>query len=609
MPEPADKLSGARSRGESAAPHLPSSQAPSGQFPAADARPSGHNVVAPAAARPAAELIVLAPNGQRTRVALNSFPFLIGRQAGNNLVLRDNRASRQHTRILWEDGQYVIEDLNSRHGTWVNGERIARYVLRNSDRIEFGVRECYQITFALEQGSLHRILNQFGAPPTGEGTDAAAGDLFKLRALVEVARALQSSFSTKEVLTAVVDAALSVTGCERGFLLLRKDGELDVSVARDNLRKPLDASELRVPTSLIRRALASRKDLLSMSFDPYGEAGLRPEMTVAQLELRSVVCLPLIQIRGGAAEETGMASALENSVGLIYMDSRKAPADLSAGNRELLQTLAIEASTILENARLIEQERVKIRMEDELRIAREIQRGLQPVSLPTSGWLRAAGSSMSSTQVGGDYYDVHAVSPDSFAVVVADVSGKGVSSALLASLLQGTFLMASNQVAHMGPRMARLNEFLLERTRGEKYATIFYCILDAAGTMHYANAGHCAPFLVSADGRLRTIQTTAMPVGMMEGVSFDVAQVQLTAGDKVVIYSDGLTEAEGADGSFFDTTRLRDCLRKAAPLDAAGVHAALLEAVDEFTEGGALRDDITILVLEYAKPATDPALA
>jgi len=373
-----------------------------------------------------AALTVLTSSGQRTRVAIRSTPFSMGRHADNNLVMRDNRASREHARIVWEDGHYVIEDLNSRHGTWVNGEQIARHILRNSDRIEFGVRDSYQLTFTLEQDGLHQILDQFGpAPQAGE---PLAGDLSKLRAVVEVARALQSALSTNEVLTAVVDAALSVTGCERGFLLLRKDDDLEVSVARDQMRRRLDASELRVPRSLIRRALASRKDLLSMSFDPYGESGIRPEMTVAQLELRSVICLPLIQIRSGTSEETGIATALENSVGLIYMDSRLAPADLSVGNRELLQTLAIEASTILENARLLEQERVKIRIEDELKIAREIQRGLQPASLPSTGWIRAAGSSVSSTQVGGDYFDVRAVAPDVWTAVVADVSGKGVSS-------------------------------------------------------------------------------------------------------------------------------------------------------------------------------------
>ncbi len=326
-------------------------------------------------ALPPAALLVLSPSGQRSRVALEALPFMLGRQPDNDLVLRDNRASRQHARIISENGAYVIEDLSSRHGTWVNGERIARHVLRNSDRIEFGVRDSFQLTFSLDHGEINRILGQL-SDQVGSGSHSGAlgpNNLAKLRSLVEVARALQNSLSTQEVLTAVVDAALAVTGCERGFLLLRKSGELDVAVARDNAGKGLEPHDLRVPTSVIQRALNSRRDLLSMSFDPLEQQGVRPEMSVAALELRSVVCLPLVQIRSGSSEDTHITSTMENTVGLLYMDSRLSPADLSSGNRELLQTLAIEASTILENARLLEETRDKVKMESELKIARDIQ--------------------------------------------------------------------------------------------------------------------------------------------------------------------------------------------------------------------------------------------
>ena len=112
------------------------------------------------------------------------------------------------------------------------------------------------------------------------------------------------------------------------------------------------------------------------------------------------------------------------------------------------------------------------------------------------GWFRAAGSSQPSTQVGGDYFDVRQIRPDLWAAVVADVSGKGVSSALLAGLLQGVFLMASANPDDLEGMLSALNWFLLERTRGEKYATVFYCTLNASGMLRYANAGHCAPFLV-----------------------------------------------------------------------------------------------------------------
>jgi len=542
-------------------------------------------------------LLVLDPSGQRTRIPIDPLPFTLGRQSDNNLVLRDNRASRNHARIFLDGGNYVLEDLNSRHGTWVNGERVSRRVLRNSDRIDLGVRESYQLVFTLERAEINRLLGKFSS--AANSGETASRNLANLRSLMEVARALQNSLSTEEVLIAVVDAALAVTRCERGFLLLRKLQDLEVAVARDGAGQHLDASDLRVPTSVIRRALQSRRDLLSMSFDPLEEQGVRPEMTVAALELRSVVCLPLIRVRSGMSEETRVSSAYDDTVGLLYLDSREAPADLSAGNRELLQTLAIEASTILENARLIEEERAKIRIEDELKIARSIQQDLLPSSLPTDGWFRAAGSSIPSTQVGGDYFDVRHLSANVWSAVVADVSGKGVSSALLAGLLQGAFLMGAGECDHIEAMMSRLNTFLLERTRGEKYATVFYCMLDSSGALCYSNAGHPAPYLLSADGRLRKLHTSGMPVGMLEESTFQTIRAQLDPGDKLVIYSDGFTEAENADGKFFETERLRICLRENANRDAAGLHAALVEAVDRFTEGGVVRDDITALVIQY----------
>lgn len=142
---------------------------------------------------------------------------------------------------------------------------------------------------------------------------------------MEVARALQNSLSTQEVLTTVVDAALSVTGCERGFLMLRKAGELEITVARDSEGKQLPPEDLSMPTSVIQRALHSRRDLLSMNFDPLAEQGVRPEMSVAALELRSVVCIPLVQVRSGSSEETRMSTAAESTVGLLYLDSRALP--------------------------------------------------------------------------------------------------------------------------------------------------------------------------------------------------------------------------------------------------------------------------------------------
>src|SRR5204863_4431463 len=187
-----------------------------------------------------------------------------------------------------------------------------------------------------------------------------------------------------------------------------------------------------------------RRELHSMNFDANSEDGIRPEHSVADLDLRSVVCVPLVRIRVGAGQETSMLSTLNDTVGVLYMDSRLGAADLSAGNRELLQTLALEASTILENARLLEEERGKQKIEEELKLARQIQQSLYPRRLPSQGWFLACGSSVASLQVGGDYFDVLNVNENCWAVALADVSGKGVSSALLACYLQGALSAASH---------------------------------------------------------------------------------------------------------------------------------------------------------------------
>ena len=187
------------------------------------------------------------------------------------------------------------------------------------------------------------------------------------------------------------------------------------------------------------------------------------------------ICVPLVRIRAGQNNATSVLATGNETVGVLYMDSRVMAADLAGGNRELLQTLAIEASTVLENARLLEEEHAKHQIEEELRLARTIQQSLLPSSLPAEGWLRASGSSLASHEVGGDYYDVTRVSSHCWSAVVADVSGKGVSSALLASLLQGALITATEHPEAMGHRIERLNRFLLDRTGGEKYATVFYC--------------------------------------------------------------------------------------------------------------------------------------
>ncbi len=551
---------------------------------------------------PAASVIVIDPNGHRNRVELSPLPFKIGRQADNNLVLRDSRASRLHARIVRDRGEFMIEDAGSRHGVFVNGKRVENHALRNSDRIEFGFPDSYQLIFVFDGAELNRLMDQFSAHEKSGAAGGSAGagsHLAKLRAVLEVARTLQTGFSLQEVLNSVVDAALAVTGAERGFLLLRAGGELETRVARNRHGATLSASDLRVPRQVIKRALEHRRDLFSMNFDPQGTGEFQPERSILDLELRSVVSVPLVRISKAHGDSTNLVSTAEETAGVLYMDSRLSAADLAGGNRELLQTLAIEASTILENARLLEEERIKQKIEEELEVARTIQQGLLPRSLPSSGWFQACGSSVPSHQVGGDYFDAIPAGPDVWIAVVADVSGKGVSSALLASLLQGAFLAASHDDAALDQRLGRINAFLMERAGGEKYATIFYCLIQRSGRMHYVNAGHCPPIIVRANGTLESLEATTMPVGLVEGAAFEVHEVTLAACDKILIYTDGVTEAQNTQGEFLGRQRLWRVVTEHRADSCRMLHDAVLSDVTAFTEGAPQADDITLVAIEY----------
>jgi serine phosphatase RsbU (regulator of sigma subunit) len=144
-----------------------------------------------------------------------------------------------------------------------------------------------------------------------------------------------------------------------------------------------------------------------------------------------------------------------------------------------------------------------------------------------------------------------------------------------------------------------LSRFLLDRTGGEKYATVFYCLITADGALSYVNAGHCAPMVVLPGGGVRTLETTAMPVGLLEGAEFVVAAERLEPGDKVVIYSDGVSEAQNTAGDFFGKKRLRELVAARAAEGCRAIHDAIQEAVSAFTEGAPQSDDITLLVLEF----------
>jgi phosphoserine phosphatase RsbU/P len=531
-----------------------------------------------------ASLDVKAPGAPPFRVPLDPIPFCIGRSPENHLVLRDNRASRSHAVIRRDGTKLIVEDSGSRNGIEVNGVKEQSRVLRHGDVIRFGVDDSYELTF----------LNEV---PAANATQMSHGGLRKLRSMLEVARSLQGALSIDQVLASVVDAALEITNCDRGFLLLTTKDGLETRIAREAGGRQL-TEDLGIPARVLDKALRSRSDLLTMHFNSSLDS---LDSSVQNLTVRSVVCVPLIKVRAGDLSETALVGTIADTIGLLYMDSRVHHGELTSNSRDLVQSLAIEASFVLENSRLLEEERQKQKMDQEMRIAQTIQQDLLPAAdqYPKTGWLRAAGLSIPSRQVGGDYFDILPAGPNRFDIVMADVSGKGVSSALLASLLQGAFVMSTAEQIPPAVILDRLNRFLLGRTSGEKYATIFLASIFREAPMQWANAGHCSPLLIRTNGQIFELSPTGMPVGMLDIASWQDAALQLEDGDLLVLYTDGVSEAMNAQREQYGPERLVAVLQRNPALPVAALIDAVKADVARFTGGTPQRDDLTLLILRY----------
>jgi serine phosphatase RsbU (regulator of sigma subunit) len=240
-------------------------------------------------------------------------------------------------------------------------------------------------------------------------------------------------------------------------------------------------------------------------------------------------------------------------------------------------------------------------MEQELRIARQIQESLLPRALPDSGWFRAAASSIPSLEVGGDYVDIRKIGDECWAVVMVDVSGKGVGAALLASLLQGMFLASPYSGLSIKEMFLRVNRYLNERTGGEQYATAFYCTIDRDGRMQWLNAGHPPALLLRASGELERLEASGMPIGMLEESVFEVEATRLEPGDRLVVYTDGLIEAQNLAHQFYGLEHLRASILANAGQPVGEFHRSILAALESFTQNEPQRDDITLAIVDLQR--------
>ena len=536
-------------------------------------------------------VLVVVEGSDRRTLVLDHYPFTIGRRADRDLVMGDPYVSREHAQFVREgDGVYVV-DQGSRHGTFVNGEPVTRRKLARNDRVEFGKTGSTYALFSPDRSpssAAQQFLSQFS---TWKPASGAGSDLEMLNVFLEAARKLNTSGVLDDVLHTLLEAALRLTHAERGFVFLRQnDGELHLAAGRDKKGERID-DDSTISRSVLRDAARSASEFLVTDTDDSGKLVGR-ESVVAH-NLHSVICIPLRKtvIQDKVKEET--KPGVSDIQGVLYLDAHFLSGKLSAVSHDILRSIANGAATLVENAALVQAEEAARRYRQELAIAAEIQQRLMSVTVPDVPYAKVNAVSYPCKDIGGDFFDlVH--TDNGLSLIVADVSGKGVSAAVVASILQGMLYSHLARDSSLPEMIAAVNRFLCDKVGGQKYATLVIARLVGSGELELINCGHVPPLLVSGDS-VTKLEDGNLPVGLVPGVEFHAARVQLKPGDRLLLVTDGVTEAEDDKGEFFGSERLEDCCRHG--------FAAIEQAVTDFRGETPLTDDCTITEMIYRGPS------
>ena len=557
-----------------------------------------------------AVLEIIAPDTSREKVALTQEPFNIGRggEVDNGLQLDDGRISRRCATILADGAGYRLQDRGNRSGVFVNGAKIERHLLRDGDVITFGIDGSYQIVFHSasaaaapppRQDSVANLLTRIGSISDFTSTTGSGG-LNKLNLLLEATSLLHSQLPLDSVLGTMLDHAISVTHADRG-LLIEPDasGAMRVHQARSNKGENLAPETLNPSQTAINQAISKQSSVITEDLNLAG-IDLKAAASIVVQGLRAVVAIPLYASSRSTAD-TGAELERGQLLGLIYLDSRRIAA-FSALDRQILDALAVQAASIMDNARLVERERERQRLEQELSIARTIQQALLPHGLTDYPHLAVTGVHYPCHEVGGDYFDVVPVSEDRTAILIADVSGKGLGAALLTTMLQGA-LSGLTMGADPVKVFNHINRFLCRHAEVGRYATMFIGLLGKDGMLEYIKAGHPSPLLLRQGVVSELYTEGSFPVGLIPEAEYTSVCLQLEPEDTLVLFSDGVTEAENSAHDLFEVGGLSSVLagRKDVPVEE--LQQAVFDAVRDFTKGAEQSDDITLLVVRYRKPA------
>jgi phosphoserine phosphatase RsbU/P len=519
--------------------------------------------------------------------------LVIGRSRTCDLSIQDRFLSRRHARLYRDGDTWLIEDLGSRNGTFVNGRRIERpEAVRPGDVLTMSASRLELLGEPSDDDSASTgfrsrpatdVLRLGSPPPSRAGLDGAELRRYadRLAIVNEVHQALAGPITLDELLELILDRIFEHLQPEHGAIFLKKErGGFERAAGRSVAGA---TGELVCSERLVEEV--ALKGMAALVLDAQTDRRFADATSMLDAGVRSLIAAPLLDPKG--------------ALGFMVLSSNAAQREFSDEDLDLLVTLASVAAMRIRNVALAEGAAERQRLEWELKQARRIQVGLFPQELPELPGYEIYAGNVPSRGVSGDYYEViERADGTECVLLVADVSGKGMSASLLTGYLEA---LASVPIeAGLAPHEVfnRISGPLCRRTPSDRFATVMMVALrPGTGELLWANAGHDPALLVRYDGGREWLEPTGLPLGLIEGAAYTTRETALGPGDLLVLYTDGYTEALNPQSEEFGSDRLAESCSVRRSDALAAIARALELELDSFCAGSPASDDRTLVMV------------
>jgi len=548
-------------------------------------------------------LYIRPQKGEPWTVEIDKDSLSIGRGPSNDVALADpNSSSRQAVIERAGDG-FVLRDLGSKNGTFLNGRRIGcPETIVRGDEIKLGQTMVVfdrakgpHVTVVDAPGTAadasaavpyRDILDRTSAADEPSSRFAVPADMAEenriLQVLVRVGEALVAHKPVPDLLEDILDVIAGYLPMDQCVIMLRRAGGagLETRAARAVVG---GTREIRVSRTIV--AMAYEKHLSVLLSDAQLDPRVPNAESIIDLGIGSALCVPI-------ADEADV-------IGVLYADRNARRKPFVDADLRLLTLMANTAAVKIQQARQVASLVEAEKMRRELRIAADIQRDLLPRSLPEFEGYAMAGRALPCLEVGGDYYDVIASDGGRLGLAVGDVSGKGVGAALLMASLRAYLRAELDHAPDLAALGRRLNEFTCASCDRHSFITFFFAELDRdTGAFRFINAGHNPALVVGPDGSVRDCPATGLGLGMFAGRDYEVGAASLGPGEILVLYTDGITESRNAAEEEFGAEGLAAAVRDERDKDAAAIVDGVFRRLAEFTACAEAADDRTLVVVK-----------